>query len=161
MSSKKLHFKLKWSPTDPSNAIILSFAGENLDSIIAGRLSVVFRKMGPTAFTPDLVYAYVGSPTSAIVAKFQVESWNRQPLEIALRLAKQGHLTKEYLRSYANGQTDLIVITARSFQVAKHPLKLKKLTDDYDFWPSSTFMPLSATGTATIDHLASFTNIPT
>lgn len=135
---------------------MLTFAGDRLEPLLAGKLSVVFRKMGPADFTPDTVYAYVSARASAIVAKFTVKSWERLPLDKALRLAAKGNVTEEYLRTYTTGYSDLIVIVAGPLQVAEHPVTLKHLSTEYEFRPSSTFMPLSATGVTTIDRLARF-----
>ena len=119
MSKSKLNFKLKWTSSDPSTAIMLTFAGYSLEPLLAGKLKVVFRKMGPSTFTPTVVYAYVSAPASAVVARFPVASWEKQPLATALRHAARGLVSEEYLRQYAHGYNDLLVITPGPIQDRK------------------------------------------
>lgn len=135
---------------------MLTFAGNSMEPLLAGQLDVVFRKMGPSMFTPSLVYAYVSAPSSAVVAKFSVISWERQPLKQALQQSVRGMLSEAYLRQYAQGYNELLVIRPGPIQVARTPVTLKLLSTEYEFWPSSTFMPLSGKGVATLDRLADF-----
>lgn len=156
MSKAKLNFKLKWTPDDPSTAIMLTFSGDAQEPLLEGKLEVLFRKMGPQSFKPTLVYAYVSAPASAIVAKFEVDSWEREPVDVAISLASKGLVSEDYLRSYSKGYSDLLVIKPGPIQVADTPITLKQMSNAYEFWPSSTFMPLSANGIQTLNRLGNF-----
>ncbi len=135
---------------------MLTFSGDAREPLLEGKLEVLFRKMGPQGFEPTLVYAYVSAPASAVVAKFEIDSWDREPVDVAIGLASKGLVSEDYLRSYSKGYTELLVIKPGPIQVAETPITLKQMSDAYEFWPSSTFMPLSGNGILTLNTLGNF-----
>ena len=153
MSKSKLHFALKWTADDPSNAIILTFGGDWHQPLVSGDIDVVFRKMGPRHFEPDLLFAYVAAPISAIVARVAITRYERLSLRDAERLANRANLTPKELRSYAIGYDDVIVMELAPVVTTRHPITLDYLSKHYEFWPSSTYTPLSKAGVATLNKL--------
>ena len=149
-------FKLKRTSTDPSDAIIVTFAGRWLDAIHNHEIVSVFRKMGPTDFTPRVVYLYVAAPTSAIVARSRLRDYAHMAVSDALKVCKSGRLSEAELRDYAGSYKELIVMRLGDIEIAQHPISLKELADDFDYWPSSTFIPLSGTGVETLDRVGRF-----
>lgn len=156
MRSSNMQFALKWNASDPSTAIILTFDDRWRQPLSAGDISAVFRKRCPSFFIPTIIYAYFAKPSSAIAARFPVISWERQPLAEAVGCAGKGRISPEELRSYAKGYDDLLVITIGQVEAAQSPVTHAYLCERYDYWPSSTFTPLSGTGVKTIDALAHF-----
>ena len=130
-----------------------------------GKLSVVFRKKGPTRFVPDWIYAYLTTPISAITVRAPVLSYQYLPLSQALSLAKQGGIAEDELQSYADQPfspryLELLVYSIGEIEVAKSPVTMQVLATKYGFWPSPSFIPLSTIGKATIDRLARFAQDP-
>jgi len=150
------NFTLKWNKDDPSNAIMLTFDVKWLEPLLAGNVSYVFRKMGPNRFVPDLIYAYFSQPISAVAAKCPVISWESLSIDEALALASQGSISTHELHSYAKDYKELIVIGIGKPQEAKTRIEMQFMRKEFGFWPSSTFMPLSATGCKTLNALAKF-----
>ncbi len=151
-------FKLKATKTDRSRSIILSFHSKWYEAVQKGEFSVVFRKMGPIKFVPDLLYAYLTAPVSAIIARAEVTKYEHLPIEDALLLSRQGLLTKDEVRSYGLHYSHLFVFHLGQISISQSPVTMQHLVSNYDFWPSSTFIPLSGAGKETIDRLAGFTN---
>ena len=151
--SGQMHFKLKWTSEDPSNAIILTFSGEWELPLRDGNISVVFRKTGPSGLVPRLMYPYVAQPASAIIGKMEILSYESMDIDAATRLCSEGSITEAKLREYAKDYGQLFVFHVGPFQNAATPITHRLLNDKYDYWPSSTFIPLSASGVATLDEL--------
>ena len=141
---------------DESDAIIVTFHQQWRAPLLAGEIDVVFRKLGPRDFVPRLLYAYVSAPISAIIARAPIEAYHDLPLTEALRLSDRGAIEKEELRQYAAGWLRLIVMELGQISVASTPLSCKSLSAKYNYWPSSTFIPLSRTGVQTLDQLGQF-----
>jgi len=151
--SRKMHFALKRTPEDPSNAIILSFAGEWDVPLRSQEVSVVFRKSGPSAFVPDQMFAYIAAPVSAITAKMRVESSVFMPIDEAVAYCDAARLTEDALREYAKDYAEVLVFHIADIEPATKPISRVLLTEQFDFWPSSTYIPLSSTGVATLETL--------
>lgn len=147
---------LKWSNDDPSNAIILTFHSRWRTPVVTNQIRVVFRKLGPTRFTPDLMYVYSTSPDSAIIARFPILFYDVKNVEDALLLAEDGKISREELLLYAHSQRELVVMGVGDVALARTPVTCALMSAKYNFWPSSTFIPLSSTGRRTLDRLAGF-----
>lgn len=149
-------FTLKATRDDSSRSIIVAFRSLWYDPIQRGAFSVFFRKKAPLKFQPDLVYAYLTTPVSAIVAQLSISRCESQDVKQAAGLAKKSLLTQEEILAYAKQYTRLFVFTVDAIHLAKNPLTLQRLEAEYDFWPSSNFTPLSENGKTTIDRLCRF-----
>ncbi len=149
-------FELKRSPEDESNAILLTFDSKWRAPLVTGNIRVVFRKMGPKAFVPDLMYAYVASPDSAIVARMPITSCTAMSLKDAVQLADEGCISPEELIQYAHTWQELIVMHVGAVAVAMEPISYDYLAKEYNYWPSSTFIPLSGNGKKVLDKLGQF-----
>ena len=149
-------FKLKWTDDDPGNSFMLSFHSKWQTPICNGEVSVVFRKTWPTKIDARAIYAYFGAPTSAIAAKFPIEGLELLPIQDALAFSAAGAISRAELETYATDFDAIYVCHIGSVEVANSPVDRKFLTDEYDFWPSSTYMPLSSYGEETLDRLAEF-----
>ena len=151
--------KLKRTPTDTSDAIMLTFNAKWQGPLLAGEVEVVFRKQGPRGFVPTLMYPYVAAPISAIVARIPIISYASVSAERAIELANRGSIDKDELRDYANGLDSLLVIELGPVAVAKYPITCSYMSEHFNFWPSSTYIPISATGMQRLDKLGQFENI--
>lgn len=150
---------MKRTPTDSSNAIILTFDSRWRLPLTQGEIRVVFRKMGPTDFIPDTVYAYIASPDSAIVARAPILAYETLGIQDALDLADDGKLSRRELLEYVGEWKHLIVMRLGNLWVADTPITYAHLSEKYNYWPSSTFIPLSATGKNILDKLGKFAAI--
>jgi hypothetical protein len=149
-------FALKWAENDPSEAIILSFHSKWRLHLIQGAVSVVFRKMGPSHFSPKTIYAYFGSPIATLDARITVQQASRAPVDEAVNFAGQGLLTPDELRQYAELWSDLLVYQIGDILVAENTIPYSLLQDKYNFYVSSTYTPLSGTGVKVIESLGKF-----
>lgn len=156
MATKHFSLKMAEGNTDPT-AIILSFDSKWLDPIRSGAFSCVFRKMGPATFVPNLLYAYLARPVSAIVARMMVIGHREVSIAEAENLAPQAMLTSQAIRDYANKNLSLVVYDIGPMALARTPITLATLKDEYDFWPSSNYIPLAPHGTTLLDRLGNFT----
>lgn len=153
-------FKLKWTPDDPSDSVILTWDGSWIRRIIQGSFTYEFRKTGPTKLTPTSLYAYVTLPIRAIVAKFVVVQSGQMSVGEALMHTHETLFSEAELRSYAGDAYDILYFYHLGrVEVAHTPIEFQHLHDAYDYWPSSNFFPLSATGRDTLDSLGSFVDL--
>lgn len=150
---------LKCRPDENCDAIVLAFNQKWNDPLLAGKIKVVFRKQGPHCFTPSLMYAYITAPISAIIARMPIISHTSMPTEKAILLATRGDIDVEELRHYAKDLDNLLVTEIGQIAVAKRPITLSYMSANFNFWPSSSFIPLSASGARTLDKLGQFENI--
>lgn len=150
------NFSLK-SPDDASSeAIILSFDAKWLEALEAHSIDVVFRKMGPKTFTPKTLYAYLAMPISAIVARCPLSEVSTRDLEEAVTLVGRAGLSETELRAYAGTHSRLLIYELARIDMAAKYIEFDTLREDYDYWPSSNYIPLSASGIETLDKLGSF-----
>ena len=149
-------FKLKATEQDASTAIIQTFHPKWNEPLIGNEVSIVFRKTGPRAFRPELMYAYVSGPISAIVARMSITSYDYLPLNDALSIADDGRISVADLRSYADQYSNLLVIGIGPVEEAPTPISYHTLSTEYGFFPSSTFIPLSQMGVDTLNRLGDF-----
>jgi predicted transcriptional regulator len=148
--------RLKRTATDQANAIILTFSHRWCEPLLEGKVHVVFRKQGPRGFSPELMYVYASAPASAIIARVPIVSYQTMSMTESLSLASRGCIDLAELRSYGRSVDELVVMKIGSVSVARTPVACALLADKYNFWPSSTFIPLSATGVKVLDTLGQF-----
>ena len=103
-------FSLKATSEDHANAIIQSFSSKWQHLLLSNVVRVVFRKQGPKTFRPNLLYAYLSAPVSAIVGKADVLQYEFLPTEQALDMASQGSIDVRELRAYAGEYAQLLVM---------------------------------------------------
>ena len=149
-------FKLRAASRDECESMILTFHGKWHLPLVKGEISVVFRKKGPTWFSPTHLYAYMSKPVKGIVARMPVAKYEFVPIESALEVASRGKIGKEELRAYAADYVNLLLIGIGPVAPAKSLISFELLAREYDFWPSSTFMPLSKSGMDVLDRLGDF-----
>ena len=147
---------LKRTASDTSDALILTFHHQWEQPLKRGAVHVVFRKQGPPGPPPKIIYAYISAPTSAIVCRIAVHKHENVSLNQAIRLADQGSITVEELKKYAGNRASLVVTHIDRPQIARKPIACEFLSKNYNFWPSSTYIPLSGTGVKVLDRLGDF-----
>ncbi len=150
------HFEWRRTKDDPGKAIILSFSGHWYEPLRTGKLSVVFRKMAPR-FELDWIYAYLAAPIKAIVARARVTRCEHIDVDMAVALADCGAIAPDELRAYAKRWSQLWVLHIGEIEMAQSPVAYETLRNEYGYYQSSTYTPLSASGTAALDALARFT----
>lgn len=148
--------QLKRTVSDQSDAIILTFNQKWNELLTSGRIDVVFRKQGPNDFKPQLIYAYVASPISAIVCRAQITTYQQFPIAQAVEFASRGCIDVEELLRYSGSNSKIITMELGQVFVAASPISCKILSSRYNYWPSSTFIPLSKYGVSVLDELGDF-----
>jgi len=151
-------FSLKWTEDDPSRAIILTFHSAWESRIRDGLFRAIFRKMGPRQIEPDTLYAYVARPLSAIIARMSINENVFVPVKQALELSDEGAISKSDLERYAIGYSELLVYRIRQIDLASKPVDYETLAQQYGYFPSSTFIPLSGSGQKVLDSLGGFSS---
>ena len=149
-------FKLKWSPEDPSNALILTYHSKWEERLGRGNVSVEFRKTGPRNISPECMYLYITSPIKAITAKVSVVRFGEMEVDKATEMASKSLLTPDEIRQYAGHQDHLYFYEFIAFKAAVQPITFQRLASEYGYFPSSNFFPLSQTGRETLDRLGEF-----
>lgn len=149
-------FKLKWTPEDPSHAIILTYHSKWADRIHQGNISVEFRKSGPNNVAPEIAYAYLASPLKAITARFTVVRFGTIPVKEAVRMSTGALLAPEEIRQYAKDRESLYFYQFSECRVATRQIAFQQLASEYGYFPSSNFFPLSERGRETLDRLGGF-----
>ena len=124
--------------------------------MINNEIRVVLRKSGPKRFTPELMYVYFSTTISAVAARLPIVSYDVRTVATARLLAEDGHISREVLVSYARDRQEFVVMDAGQAAVAHNPITRTHMSAEYNFWPSSTFIPLSGTGRRTSDAYARF-----
>lgn len=126
----------------------------------ANAFSIVFRKHYPSRTQPRWIYAYCARPVSAIVARMPVKSVQHLPLDEAVKLCCRSMHTEDEIRKYAKSSyrdySKLVVYEVGTIEYASNPISFQSIADDFGFWPSSSFIPLSSEGKRTLDRLAGF-----
>jgi predicted transcriptional regulator len=152
--------RLKRIPSDQADAVILTFNHRWEQTLLEKKLDIVFRKQGPSDFIPKLIYAYVSAPRSAIVCRMQIVAYDEMPIAKAVTFADRGCIDVPELKSYAGIDGKLIVMKLGVILAAKSPITFEYLSRNYNYWPSSTFIPLSKSGVAILDDLGEFSTLP-
>jgi predicted transcriptional regulator len=160
-TSDKKHFLLKLPAGQrDGDSIILSFLAKWNEPLRNNSISVVFRKMHPFRLQIRWMYAYVAMPVGAVVAKAPVVSVEKLSINEAVKLADLSLHSESEIRQYATAAhmhfKELVVYRLGKIKYAKKPVTYYRLRDDFDFFPSPTFIPLSKGGTKTLDKLAGF-----
>jgi hypothetical protein len=153
-------FLLKKKRNEPGDSIIISFDANWVEPMQQSEFSVVFRKHRPARMEPRWMYAYCSKPVSAIVARMPVISVLELPLDEAVKMCDRSMHTEDQIRKYAKSTfrdyMSLVVYEIGIVEYAKSPIPLRLLVADFDYWPSSTFIPLSVEGKRILDKLGSF-----
>ena len=108
---------------------------------------------------PRLIYAYMSAPISAIVARMPIISYSSLLTQEAIKLAGRGCIDYGELQDYAKGMKELLVMEIGQVAVARNPITCTFMSANFNFWPSSTFIPLSASGARNLDELGQFENV--
>lgn len=135
------------------DAIILSFHSHWAKSIASGEVSAVFRKKGPKRRTPKWMYAYFSIPLSAIAAKLVVKNVEFLPIDKAVAHSKAGMLSEKQVREYADDGEGLFVYHLGRVVNAMQPIALERLVQQFGFWPSANYIPVSDLGVQQLDAL--------
>lgn len=149
-------FTLAATGADDVGGVLCSFDSKWLNSIRNGAVKVVFRKKTLAGVAPEWLYAYMGSPVSAITAKMRIESTEVMSLEEALAIANEGAIATEALKAYAGSASVLFAIRVGVVHIASSPVTTVTLSKEFRYFPSPNFIRLSKEGVKTIDRMARF-----
>lgn len=149
-------FSLKWTENDPSNSIILCFDRKWLKPIEQATFNVVYRKAWPKRRNPKSIFAYVGTPVSAIVAKLSILQWSLESLDVASRMVTDAELTEQELADYVGAKGQVYVVKIGKILAARKHIPLSVLSGEYGYSPSPAAASLSGEGERILTALGEF-----
>tara|TARA_R110002072_G_scaffold287242_1_gene452563 strand:- start:4349 stop:4816 length:468 start_codon:yes stop_codon:yes gene_type:complete len=133
------------------SSIIVPFNRRWRTPIEKHEIKAVFRKKGPSdADGLRTIYAYVGSPVSAICAKMEVVKTMRLSVEDARNHCEAAKLSVSKLEEYAGGQP-LFVFEIGEITLPKTCLDRHELLTQFGFQPTPSFVALSVAGADALD----------
>lgn len=132
--------------SNASRSILVPFDQKWESALQDNQIRVVFRKRGPRAFTPDSIFVYIGRPSSRLIGRLEVRSFEFLPLADAVTLSKSGGMSEADLSKYAGEYKELAVFRVGAFEAASTPLALSELASSYSFYPPQSFLRLSESG---------------
>lgn len=145
------------TPSEQSDAIVVSFGPEWHDHLLAKRFSVVIRKRVPKATSYKWLYFHANSPVGAICARAPISKiFTASPRE-AVALAKKIHLTPAEIRSYVGADKTIGCYELGSFQFVAKPLTASDLAAHIVYHPPQSFFIISSKAKVIIDKMAGFT----
>lgn len=147
------NFKFKPTSDEKATSIIMAFSSRWLDDMKKDAFSVVFRKAFPKSLPVEWIYAYLSAPVSAVAARMRVKAWTYEDLGDAVTHASKSLLSETDIREYAKGYGGLTVIAVHAIEMAEPRLNLRTLEAEFDFWPSSTYQPISSAGKEKFDEM--------
>jgi predicted transcriptional regulator len=142
------------TPTNSSSSLVISFNSRWQNPLLEGRISVVVRKRGPRAVTPDWIYVYINQPVSGIVARLPVNRFEWKG-RMNPELCRQALLTRQELLVYS-GDEPLAVFHVGAPIRSSSVVDLRTLSSRFGFFPPQSFFILSASGKQHIDELCGF-----
>lgn len=138
-------------------AIILPFESRWHDQVVGGEVSVVFRKKGPSIkANPKWMYAYFGTPISAICAKFELIKVTKETLAKSIEKRHLGMISEAELQSYAGDADSLIVFHLGKPIIPRRKLGMDELNRKFGFNPTPSFIALSKKGWDQLDNAMKF-----
>jgi predicted transcriptional regulator len=144
--------------SDAADAIVVSFEAKWGEILKATNVSRIFRKRAPRAIRPKYLYAYVGSPVSAVIGRLEVTALESIRSNDAIKLCPLGSISEKDLSRYSEGYDALHVYSVKPIQLCKSPISLNELQSEYSFSPPQSFLVLSVNGQAELDQKAGFAN---
>jgi predicted transcriptional regulator len=153
-------FALKKLRDETGDSVIVSFSARWAVPMQQNGFSVVYRKHRPAKMETHWMYAYCSRPVSAIVARMPVKSVTDMSIDEAIALSDRSmHSRQEilnYTKSAFRDYTSLVVYEIGAIEYSACPIPLRLLIEKYDYWPSSSFIPISDEGKRILDKLGQF-----
>jgi len=139
-----------------TGAVVVSFESGWLDSILTRQIKWVIRKKVPRTNPSALLYAYVNSPTSALVARARVSRTGTVSINAALNHSKDLCLSASEIRNYFGDSREVGMYELSLIEVAKKSLSLNTLRELMIFHPPQSFFFLSKRAKLIIDRYLGF-----
>ena len=158
MTAEKIPPRLEAKATgnELSSAIVVSFDARWLEPISNRRVRLVLRKRVPRSMSPDLMYIYINSPASILLARARIRSIFSISQNEALKRSDEFQLTAEEIKRYFHEATEVGAYALGSVEVAARPPSLEWLRRRLTFNPPQSFFFLAPAAQKLIDEHAEF-----
>jgi predicted transcriptional regulator len=143
------------SPSEAADAIVVSFEAKWGTILKEQDVSRIFRKRAPRV-RPKYLYAYIGSPVSAVIGRIEVTALELISSEDAIKLCHLGAISEKDLNRYSESYDSLQVYSVKPIELSTSPIPLVELQAQYNFSPPQSFLVLSVSGRAELDKKAGF-----
>ena len=144
------------TPSEQSDAIVVSFGPEWHEPLLANRFSAVIRKRVPKSATYKWLYFHVNSPIGAICARASIARVFSATRKEAIALAKRINLTPAEITSYIGMDTTIGCYELSSLQFATKPVTASALAARMVYHPPQSFFIISKSAKGIIDEMAGF-----
>jgi|GEM_PF-2291905 len=135
------------------SSVIYSFKGKWLEPLRNGKVRIFFRKRFPRV-TPQRVYFYVGSPTSAVIGWATVSDMKRIASNAALSMTADGAINAKELEEYLLNTDSVGVFMLSQQHLFKNPLTISDLRSVFNFHPPQNFVQISGDSASKLDEMA-------
>ena len=146
---------------EQSDAIVVSFAPEWYDHLLAKQFSIVIRKRVPKSPCYKWLYFHVNSPVGAICARATITNIFTATKKEAVALAKKINLSPAEIVSYLATATSIGCYELGSFQFPAAPISTSNLSMRMMYHPPQSFFILSKRAKDIVDELAGFNSSKT
>jgi len=131
------------SPDDSSDSVVVSFASHWESKIVAGEVSLVFRRRFPKSFQAKRMYLYVGSPRSSLVGVAAIERTEDFSLEDALAECESAAISQVELEKYFKGYEKIGGYHLSDICFFEDALSLAYVSEETGFTPPQSFVRVS------------------
>jgi predicted transcriptional regulator len=156
MANQKVIPAKATTPAEQSDSIVVSFAAEWHQYMLAKAFSVVIRKRIPKSKLFNWLYFHINSPISAICGRAEIEKIFSATAEEAFNLTKQINLSVAEIASYIGGDNSVGCYKLGTFQSCAKPVPIRTLATRLACYPPQSFFILSKQAKEIVDQLAGF-----
>lgn len=145
------------TPTDLSDAIVVSFGAEWHPHLLAKDFSIVIRKRVPSDPLFKWLYFHINSPVGSICARAMIKRIFLATRKEAVSLSKSINLPPSSIASYIGNQSHIGCYELGAIQFPAAPLTRTQLMERMIYHPPQSFFIVSKNAKAAIDNMAKFT----
>ncbi len=141
---------------EQSNAIVVSFAAQWHQHLLAKDFSLVIRKRVPKRKTFEWLYFHINSPVSEICGRAGIQNICDLTVEQAVTLSSKIRLSPEEIKSYIGEDRHVGCYKLDGFQFGNKPVHTTELAARMIYHPPESFFILSKRSQEIIDQMAGF-----
>jgi predicted transcriptional regulator len=153
MTDKNLFPAKATNAAEQSNAVVVSFAAEWHQHLLARDFSVVIRKRVPRSKAFKWLYFHINTPVCAICGRAPIENITDLTEEHAVALASAINLSPLKIKTYIGGERYVGSYSLGTFQLGCRPVHSKELGTRMIYHPPQSFFILSKRGKEMVDEM--------
>lgn len=144
------------TPTERTEAIVVSFSAKWLEAIVSKRTRAVIRKRVPASSPAQWMYFYVNTPVGAIVARGSLAAVKVATEREVYDMSDDLCLSHDDIDRYMDGQNTIGLYTIAQIELPGSPVGLLEVRKRLSFNPPQSFLFLSTHGKSVIDEISGF-----